>query len=101
DINTPQALAVLWEATKSNIPSEDKYDLAISFDEVFGLKLGRVSEVSRVSKVPSEVKKLVEKRENLRKEGKFKEADEIRQKIYDLGFMIEDKSGGTSLKKKK
>ena len=39
DLNTSKALAVLFEMLKSNIPSEDKYDLAISFDEVLGLNL--------------------------------------------------------------
>lgn len=37
DLNTSKALAVLWEVLKSNIPSEDKYDLFLSFDEVLGL----------------------------------------------------------------
>jgi len=39
DLNTSKAMAVLFEVLKSNIPSEDKYDLAISFDEVLGLSL--------------------------------------------------------------
>lgn len=39
DLNTSKAMAVLFEMIKSNIPSEDKYDLAISFDEVLGLGL--------------------------------------------------------------
>lgn len=39
DLNTSKAMAVLFEMLKSNIPSEDKYDLAISFDEVLGLGL--------------------------------------------------------------
>lgn len=37
DLNTSKAMAVLFEMLKSSIPSEDKYDLAISFDEVLGL----------------------------------------------------------------
>ncbi len=39
DLNTSKALAVLFEMLKSNISSEDKYDLAICFDEVLGLGL--------------------------------------------------------------
>lgn len=39
DLNTSKAMAVLFEMLKSNISSEDKYDLAISFDEVLGLNL--------------------------------------------------------------
>ena len=37
DLNTSKALAVMWEALKSNIPSCDKYDLFLSFDEILGL----------------------------------------------------------------
>lgn len=39
DLNTSKALAVLFSVLKSNIPSEDKYDLIKSFDEVLGLGL--------------------------------------------------------------
>jgi cysteinyl-tRNA synthetase len=39
DLNTSKAMAVLFEMLKSNIPSEDKYDLAVTFDEVLGLGL--------------------------------------------------------------
>lgn len=39
DLNTSKALAVFFEMLKSNIPSEDKYDLSLTFDEVLGLKL--------------------------------------------------------------
>lgn len=88
DLNTPQALAVLWEAIKSNIPSEDKYDLVLSFDEVLGLNLGKVPAAAPTSE---KVKTLLKEREKLRGEGKFEEADKIRSKIYDLGFEIKDK----------
>jgi cysteinyl-tRNA synthetase len=39
DLNTSKAMAVMFDMLKSNIPSEDKYDLATSFDEVLGLGL--------------------------------------------------------------
>ncbi len=39
DLNTSKAMAVMFETLKSNIPSEDKYDLSKSFDEVLGLSL--------------------------------------------------------------
>ncbi len=97
DLNTPKALAVLWEMLKSNIPSPDKLDLALSFDEVLGLKLAEVSSIKY--QVSSEVQELVEKREKLRKEGKFEEADEIRRKIYDLGFTVEDSDEGPEVKR--
>ena len=90
DLNTPKALAVLWEMLKSNIPSEDKYDLAMSFDEVLGLNL-KVLQVKQVLQVSQEAKELMGKREQLRKEGKYEEADKIRDEIQALGFNISDK----------
>ena len=67
DINVPQALAVLWEVMKSNIPSQDKYDLAISFDEVLGLDLLKIKN----SSIPYNIKKLMEERIKLRSAKKF------------------------------
>lgn len=87
DLNTPQALAVLWEMIKSNIPSSDKYDLALSFDEVLGLELNKSP---KEIEIPEEIKKFIEKRNILRKEGKFEEADRIRKVIEEKGFNIGD-----------
>ena len=89
DINVPQALAVLWEMLKSNIPSTDKLDLALSFDEVLGLNLK--SQISNSKQVPENIKILISKREELRKMGKYEEADKIRDEIQKLGFNVNDK----------
>ncbi|MDP3994481.1 MAG: cysteine--tRNA ligase [bacterium] len=96
DLNTPQALAILWNMLKSNIPGQDKYDLAMSFDEILGLQLNKVT---KRQEMPSEVKDLIKKRDGLRKEGKFGEADELRSKIYELGYKIEDTARGQEVKK--
>jgi cysteinyl-tRNA synthetase len=88
DINIPQALAVLWEMLKSNIPSADKYDLALSFDEVFGLKLNEVQKLN--IEIPENIKILMEKREELRREKKFEEADKVRKQIEEAGYQIKD-----------
>ena len=87
DLNIPKALAVLWEMLKSNIPSGDKYDLAMSFDEIFGLKL---SEAPIKKEIPENIKELMQRRENLRSEKKFDEADELRKQIEDAGFEVND-----------
>ncbi len=89
DLNTPQALAVLWEALKSNIPNQDKYDFLLSADEILGLGLDQVSDTK--VEVPQEVQKLIDEREKLRKEGKFSEADKLRKKIEREGYKINDK----------
>lgn len=98
DLGTPEALAVVWELVKSNVPGYDKFELIRDWDEVLGLGLGKVSEVSQASKVPKEVDALVEERERLRREDKWDEADKIRQKILKAGFEIEDSDAGPKLK---
>jgi len=45
----------------------------------------------RKSKIPSNIKDLIKKREQLRQEKKFEEADRLRVQIEDLGFKVEDK----------
>jgi len=98
DLNVPRGLAVLWKALKSNIPSEDKYDLAVSFDEVLGLRLAEVD--SRLQKTPQEVLELVAKRENFRKNRDFENADKVRQEILDKGYVLEDAPEGVKLRTK-
>lgn len=88
NLNTPKALAVLWEMMKSNISSQDKYDLALSFDEVLGLGLNQTKEQKEL---PENIKQLVREREELRREKKYKEADKIRDQITSLGYNLTDK----------
>lgn len=89
DLNIAKALAVVWEVLKSNIPSVDKYDLIISFDEVLGLNLK--SQTSNTKQIPENIQTLISKREDLRKEKKFDEADKIRKEIENLGYEVKDK----------
>ena len=93
DLNVPKALSVFWGMLKSNITSEDKYDLAILFDEVLGLKLSYISVIKQI--IPQEIKDLIKKREKLRSENKFDEADKIRKEILKKGYIVEDSSQGS------
>lgn len=99
DLNTSKALAVLWEALKSNVPSEDKYDLSINFDQVLGLRLAEIENTEL--QIPPQVANLLQERAKLRKEGKFSEADKLRREIEDRGFMVEDTPQGQFVKVKK
>ncbi|MDO8503461.1 MAG: cysteine--tRNA ligase [bacterium] len=95
DLNTPQAIAVLWDTLKSNVPSPDKYDLLLYFDEVLGLDVGKVS---KVPKVPKAVMELVGEREKARKAGDFKRADELRVAIKEMGYTVDDTEEGPKVK---
>lgn len=96
DFQLPQALAITWEMLKSNLPSSQKLKLLFNFDKVLGLKLDKISE----GKIPEEILKLAEERKTARHNKDFKKSDELRIKIQELGFNIEDKENNKySIKK--
>jgi cysteinyl-tRNA synthetase len=99
DLNAPKALSILWELIKSNVTPLDKYDLILSFDEVLGLELSELTDSK--FKIPTDIQKLIDKRDQLRKSGKFDEADDVRRKITNLGFLIYDTPGGSVVKPSK
>jgi len=95
DLNIPQALATLWQVLKSSIPSEDKIDIALDFDSVLGLELEKNT---LKTKIPDFIKSLVNKRQKLKAENKFSQADKVRLEIEDLGYLVEDSSLGPKIK---
>jgi len=98
DLNTPEALSVIWDLLRSErkISARDKLKLLHEFDKVLGLDLERKEKIERL---PKKVKKLIKEREKQRKLGNYEEADRIRERIKELGFVIEDTSEGVRWKK--
>lgn len=96
DLNTPKALSILWQTVKCNIPSEDKYDLLLNFDEVLGL---RIAENSTEDEIPQEIKHLVDERNSLREMGEFSKADKLRKELQRKGYQLEDTPEGVRVKK--
>src|SRR3989339_564859 len=95
DLNTPQALAVMWEMVKDeSLSANDKKNLLLEFDKIFGLGLTNLKPVE----IPENIKKLAKQREQLRQEKKWGKADEIRKKIEGLGYQIEDTDNGPIFK---
>lgn len=102
DLNTPQALAVMWEIVKSDEPNPAKARLLFRMDEIFGLDLQKVSLHLKREQgiVPDFITELVKDREALRKQKKFNAADQIRSKIEKQGYEIEDTKKGVVVRKK-
>jgi cysteinyl-tRNA synthetase len=100
DLNLPQTIAVVWQMVKSNLPGYDKLDLLLDWDQILGLRL----EMSNVKcqmlnlEADEETGDLLGQREELRKAGRWTEADEIRKKIRTKGFLVEDTKEGPKLK---
>jgi cysteinyl-tRNA synthetase len=97
DLNMPEALAVVWEVVKSNVPSMDKYDLLQAFDQVLGLNLATKAfdEVA----IPTEVSELVAQRTEVRLKKDYAQSDVLRKKINELGYDVQDSADGSVVKK--
>ena len=96
DLNTPQALAVVWDMLKEeNLAGKEKYRLLLKFDDIFGLGLATIKK----EKIPTEVIHLAEERLRARVKKDWTKADELRQKIVALGYTVGDTKEGYEVKK--
>jgi cysteinyl-tRNA synthetase len=96
DLNTPKALSLLWEVIRNpRLSNQEKYKLLLDFDKVFGLDLAKIKK----PKIPQKIKKLVNLREKYRQQENWQKADEIRQKIKQIGYQIEDTKAGPKIKR--
>ena len=98
DLHTPEALSIMWEVTKSNIPGQDKYDLLVEFDEILGLQIAQhvtKRETQPVQSVPKNITELAEQRKALRDAKKFSESDAVRTQVESAGWHIVDNPDGT------
>lgn len=95
DLNTPEALAIIWNIVRSRNPGSLKFYLIEKFDQVLGLKLTEIEE----HEIPEEIIKLAEEREILRKNKEYDKADEIREIIRKKGYVVEDLKEGYRIKR--
>ncbi|MEO3219143.1 cysteine--tRNA ligase [Ruminococcus bicirculans (ex Wegman et al. 2014)] len=103
DLNTSNAITALYDVLKVDINNETKLALIEDFDKV--LSLGLIEAAKKLSAdgeedIPEEVKVLVEERKAARKAKDFAKADELRDKIGELGYIVEETRQGTKIKKK-
>jgi cysteinyl-tRNA synthetase len=109
DFNTPRSLAVLYELageTRRLIQSEGglnrnlKEELIKTFYELGGILgvIQRKTPKASLDVCVGLVNMLLEIRELFRKERRYQIADEIRQKLAELGFEIEDTAKGPKLR---
>ena len=94
DLNTPEALAVLWEALRSNhLDDASKLRALKEADStILGLDLFSSNKDNNVS---DEVNELLAKRKEAKDLRDFKRADEIRDKIEAMGYSVEDRASGS------
>jgi len=99
DLAMPRALAVVHAVLgNTELTPQEKYALLLDFDSVLGLGVSEWK--SEETEIPDAVLELVEKRNAARQAREWKTADDIRQQILDLGFVLEDTRDGPKLKAK-
>ncbi|MBI4437711.1 cysteine--tRNA ligase [Candidatus Uhrbacteria bacterium] len=97
DLNTPQALAVLWELVNADLPTGAKAESLLKMDRVLGLRLKTV--LGQALDVPQDVQRLVDERETARGNKDWKRSDELRVAVEALGYLVEDTAQGPHIKK--
>lgn len=98
DLNISKALSYVWEVFKADISAADKLAFIAFADGILGLDL--MKEVKEDLSVPEEVSALVTARAEARTAKDFKLSDELRDKIFALGFVVKDTPQGQKLEKK-
>jgi cysteinyl-tRNA synthetase len=107
DLNTADAIAAIFELVRDinselNNKNINKGYIIYSsqlFDELTGV-LGLLYQREK-EQIPQDVLDLAEQRKQARKEKDFERADQIRNQISELGFVVEETRQGVKISKKK
>ena len=106
DFNTPKAVAVIFDLINqgNSLIAQDKIsrfdtknilDFLKNIDKIFNFIFWKKSK----EKIPTKILRLVKERERYRKDGLWQKADELRKKVKEMGYCIEDTEEGPKLKK--
>lgn len=107
DLNTADGISAIFELARdintmsadSSSSKEQLTEAAKLFDELTGV-LGILYNRKKSEEIPQEILELAEQRKQARKEKNFALADELRNKIADMGYIIEETRQGTKITKK-
>lgn len=95
DLNTPEALAILWKVIDSKYPSSAKATTVLFFDQVLGLGLDEF--VSKPLMIPVDIKKIADERWEARMNGDWDTSDKIRELLEGQGWQVLDRKDGYML----
>ena len=106
DLNTALAVTAVYDVLKADTTNATKLALIEDFDKV--LSIGLVDAAKKLAEsnsgagddIPEEITKLIEERKEARKAKNFALADEIRDKIAEMGYVITETREGTKVTKK-
>lgn len=95
DLNTSNALTLVYDVLKSDINDATKYFLIQKWDQVLSLDLTKKEEIQ--DKIDEQyIKEMIEKRNQAKKEKDFTTADAIRESLEQKGILLKDTREGTT-----
>ncbi|MFA6194465.1 MAG: cysteine--tRNA ligase [Patescibacteria group bacterium] len=105
DLNLPKALAIVSAVLKAKISAADKKATIMDFDKVLGLGLEKAGEKTeeelKLSDLPKSMQDLVLRRQSARETKEWELADNLRKRIEENGYIMEDGKDGYKLSRKK
>ena len=107
DFNTPNAMAVIFKLvnrgniliSEGKIGSNNAKEILTLLDkieEILGIGLTKTHQKIALND-KAKLKDLIEKREKYRQQKDWKSADELRKKIAQMGYQIEDTKAGPKI----
>lgn len=98
DLNTAEAISLMWKLIReeNEISDKGKHNLILEFDRIFGLKLG---DIKIEDKIPKKIQELIGERKQARENKNYKKADEIRDQLEKLGYVLQDTKDGVKIRK--
>ncbi|NCN86422.1 cysteine--tRNA ligase [archaeon] len=94
DLNTAGGLQILWKIVRDD-KAEGRVNTIKEIDKVFSLNLFQRKEIE----LPIAVSELLDERKKVREEKNWALADELRDKIKELGFLVKDSKEGQEVLK--
>ncbi len=94
DLNTANAMTVLYDVLKSDCNNETKLYLIESFDSVLSLALLKEVEVN--PELEQYIEEQIQKRNEAKKEKNYELADKIRDNLLEKGIELKDSREGTT-----
>ena len=93
DLNTANAITVLYDLLKSEVDASTKYHLVYNWDQVLSLEL--IKDIDDNTEHDEEILKKIEERNIAKKNKDYATADKIRDELLHRGIVLKDTPEGT------
>ncbi len=101
DLNMPLALSVVWEVAKKQVKSKDYAMLLLDFDNILSIDIQKDNVLCKTKEqYPDEIMKILKERRKAREIKDFKTSDVLRDKLNELGYIVNDTKEGQKIEKK-